>query len=132
MSTSYSTVTATARLNAVIDKIDAGGSGAHGSLILGTSALSGITGILASIPLDFPSATVTGRVLTFAGVPIDTTASANGVAAKAEIRDGLSGNTIVSGLTIGLTGSGANIIMDTTAITTSRPIRLVSATITHP
>ncbi len=131
MSLNYTTAIAQDRLQAVIDNIDAGGSGSHGKLVIGTSALSGVTGVLVTVPLDFPSATISVKTLTFAGVPIDTTASANGTAAKAELRDG-SDTVIASGLTVGLTGSGANIIMDTTAVTTSRPVRLVSATITHP
>lgn len=129
MTIQYALTLAQDRLQAIIDHID--DSGGPGTLVVGTSALSGATGVLFTLTLDVPMGTISTRTLTFAGTPIDTSATAAGTAAKAEIRD-VGGNVVVSGLTVGISGSGANIIMDTVSITVSRPVRLVSGTITHP
>lgn len=128
MTIHYSTAVAQARLQQVIDALDAG---SNALLVVGTSALSGATGVLFTITLDDPSATITGRVLTFSSTPIDTTGSAAGTAAKAELRDS-TGTVVADGLTVGVSGSGANIIMDSVGVTVGRPVRLLSASITHP
>lgn len=101
---------------------------AAGSLVIGTSALSGATGVLATIPLATTPATVAGSVLTLAGVPLSATASATGTAALAELRDS-TGAVIVSGLTVGT--SGADIIISSTAITSGQTVQVTSGTITH-
>lgn len=129
MTIHYSDDLADARLEEVVAAIDAGSG--PGVLVVGTSALSGAVGVLFTVTLDDPSGTVAGRVLTFSGTPINTTATGVGVAAKAELRDS-DDNVICDGLTVGVTGSGSNIIMDTASVTVGRPVQLVSATITHP
>jgi hypothetical protein len=125
----YSDLVAEARLLVVLAAIDGGGGA--GKLVIGTSALSGATGVLVTIPLDSPSGTVAGRTLTFAGTPIDASATASGVAAKAEVRDNAD-VVIASGLTVGVSGGGSDITMDATGLVTGRPVRLVSASITTP
>jgi hypothetical protein len=102
--------------------------GAAGVLVIGTAALSGATGVLATVPLANPAGAVAGGVLTLGGMPRSATATAAGTAAKAELRD--SGGTVVaSGLTVGL--SGADIIIGTVTISVGLTVQLNSGAITH-
>lgn len=134
MAVTYSAAVKTNRLANVNDAINSktyvagSGTGSAGTLVIGTSALSGATGVLASIPLPNPAATVSGSVLTIAGVPLTATASATGTAALAELRNN-AGTVIVSGLTVGT--SGTDIVISTTAITSGQTVQLNSGTITH-
>lgn len=102
-----------------------------GSLVIGTSALSGATGVLATVALPTTPASVTGDVLTLLGVPLTATASATGTAAKAELRDN-AGNAIVTGLTVTASGGGGDVIISSTAITSGQTVQVNSGTITHP
>jgi hypothetical protein len=102
--------------------------GGSGVLVIGTSSLSGATGVLATIPLANPAGAVAGGVLTLGGMPRSATATAAGTAAKAELRDG-GGTVVASGLTVGL--SGADIIIGTTTISVGLTVQLNSGTITH-
>jgi len=104
--------------------------GGSGTLVIGTSALSGATGVLATIPLANPAGAVAGGVLTLGGMPRSATATAAGTAAKAELRDG-AGTVVASGLTVGIAGSGADIIIGTTTISVGLTVQLNSGTITH-
>ena len=125
MAVIYSTSAKNARLTALANTIDAV-TGA-GVLQIGTSAMATV---LADITLADPCATVSGGVLTFSGFPrSDTSANATGVAAAARIRDS-SGNDVITGLTVGTPGSGADIILETTNIDTGEIVTLNSATIT--
>lgn len=125
MAVIYSTAAKNARLTGVVNTIDAG-SGA-GVLQIGTAAMASV---LAEITLADPSGTVSGGVLTFSGFPrSDSSANATGVAAAARIRDS-NGNDVITGLTVGVTGSGADIILDTTNIDAGEIVTLNSATIT--
>lgn len=122
----YNTTLKNTRLQDVIDAIDAAAS--FGTLVIGTSALSGATGVLATITLPKPSATKTGGVLTLSGVPLTTTATAAGTAAKAELRDSI-GTVVASDLTVGTTGT--DITINATAISVGQTVQLNSGTITH-
>ena len=102
---------------------------AAGTLVIGTSALSGATGVLATINLSTTPATVSGDTLTISGVPLSTTASATGTAALAELRNN-AGTVIVGGLTVGT--SGTNVIISSTSITSGQTVQVTSGTITHP
>ena len=126
MAVIYSTTAKNARLNAVAATIDAG-SGA-GVLQIGTTAMGTV---LATITLADPcAAAASGGVLTFSGFPrSDTSADATGVAAAARIRDS-DGNDVITGLTVGTPGSGADILLETTNIDTGEIVTLNSATIT--
>lgn len=105
-----------------------------GVLVIGTSALSGATGVLATIALQKPSVTITGGVATIAGVPLTVSATAAGVAAKAEIRDS-AGNVVVSGLVVGGTAegttAGADIILNASTLANGESVVLNSGTVTH-
>lgn len=122
----YSTATKTARMTAVRDAID-GGAGA-GKLVIGTSSLSGATGVLATITLNDPSGTVSGLVLTLSGFPKTVAASATGTAALAALRTSAD-TDIVTGLTVAT--SAADIIVDNTSINSGQNVTVNSFTITH-
>lgn len=124
MSIVYSTTLKNTRLAALTT-----GLGTAGVLVIGTAALSGATGVLATLALANPAAAApSGGVWTVSGVPISATASATGTAAKAELRDS-SGTVWASGLTVGT--SGTDIIITTTSVTSGQTCTLTSGTITH-
>lgn len=126
MTVVYSTTVKNNRLTQVVNNTDA--AAGFGTIVIGTSALSGATGVLATITLQKPSATVASGVLTIAGTPLSTTASATGTAAKAELRDS-TGLVIASGLTVGT--SATDIIINATAISVGQTVQLNSGSITH-
>lgn len=124
MAVTYSTAVKTARMTAVRDQIDAG-TGA-GILQIGTT---GMGTVLAEITLNDPSGTISGAVLTLSGFPkSDTSANATGTAAAARIRDS-GGTDVITGLTVGTTGSDIN--LDSVSITAGQTVTINSATITH-
>lgn len=124
MAVTYTTAVKTARMTAVRDQIDAG-TGA-GILQIGTT---GMGTVLAEITLNDPSGTISGAVLTLSGFPkSDTSANATGTAAAARIRDS-SGTDVITGLTVGTTGSDIN--LDSVSITAGQTVTINSATITH-
>lgn len=126
MAVIYSTAAKNARLNAVAATIDAGSG--PGVLQIGTTAMGTV---LATIVLADPcAASASGGVLTFSGFPrSDTSADANGTAAAARIRDS-NGNDVITGLTVGVVGSGADIIFESVSFNVGEIITLNSATIT--
>lgn len=136
MAVTYAESLATARLNLVVNSLGTATAPtisttgtAAGKLVIGTSALSGATGVLATINLSTTPATVSGRVLTLSGTPLSATASADGTAAKAELRKN-DGTVVVSGLTVGTTGT--DIIIASTTVTNGQSVQVTSGTITHP
>ena len=129
MSITWNTAAGNARLNAcltaaVLGQSVDGGAG-NGQLVIGTSALSGSTGVLVTFTLSKPSFTIASKTATLLGVPLSATAANSGTAALAELRDS-TGTTIGSGLTVGLSGSGADVIVSTTAITSGQTITCVA------
>lgn len=137
MTVNYAASLKTNRLNLVLNALGSAtaptiptAGASAGSLVIGTSALSGATGVLATIPLPTTPATVAGSVLTIAGVPLSAVATGVGTAALAELRDN-AGTVIVSGLTVGAAGSGADIIINATSIAVGQTVQLNSGTITH-
>jgi hypothetical protein len=120
----YTTAVKNARMSAVVTQIDAG-AGA-GVLQIGTT---GMASILAEITLADPCGTVSGGVLTFSSFPrSDTSANNTGTAAAARVRDS-NGVDIITGLTVGTTGSDIN--LDSVSITAGQTVTITSATITH-
>jgi hypothetical protein len=134
MSVVYSTTLKSDRMQLVADLIagltvaSSTGTATAGSLVIGTSSLSGATGVLVTISLSTTPGTVSSGVLTLSGTPLSASASATGTAAKAELRNN-SGTTIVSGLTVGT--SATDIILGTTSITSGGTVTITSGTITH-
>jgi hypothetical protein len=135
MTINTSTAAGDARLTAYLNAISTaagvsvnGQTAGGGLLVIGTSALSGATGVLCTVVLSSnPPFTIAGKVATLAGVPLTATPSAAGIAALAELRDS-AGNTVASGLTVGT--SGTDIIVSTTTLTTTVPFTVDSGTIT--
>jgi hypothetical protein len=124
MAVTYSTTVKSSRMTVVKDAIDAGAG--NGILVIGTS---GLASTLVSITLAKPSATISSGVLTFSGLPKSGTATGTGTAAEAKITDS-TGTTIVSGLTVGTTGT--DIIIDSTSITSGQTVNFnATSTITH-
>jgi hypothetical protein len=134
MSVVYANAVKDNRLNVVNDAVNSKtyasgtGSGSAGQLVIGTSSLSGATGVLATFTLQNPAFSEDSQALTLEGVPLSATASATGTAAKAEFRNN-AGTTVISGLTVGT--SAADIILGTTSITSGGTVTITSGTITH-
>lgn len=134
MAVVYTTTLKNNRMQLVADLIasktaaSSTGTALAGTLVIGTSALSGATGVLASVPLSATPGTVSSGVLTLSGVPLQATATGTGTAALAEFRNN-AGTTIVSGLTVGT--SGTDIIINSTSISTGQAVQVTSGTITH-
>lgn len=134
MAVNYNSTLKTNRMQLVADliatKVAAAstGSAVAGQLVIGTSALSGGTGVLATLPLNATPGSVAGSVLTLNASGVTNTASASGTAALGELRNN-AGSTVVSGLTVGT--SGTDIIIVSTSITSGQTVTLTSGTITH-
>jgi hypothetical protein len=124
MSVIYAASLKTTRMQAIVTAL-----GAAAKLVLGTSALSGATGVLATETLPATAGTVSGSVLTFSSTPYSVAAAAAGTLAKAELRTSADA-VIISGLTVGT--SGADIIVDTTTISSiGQMVNINSGTLTH-
>ena len=124
MAVIYPNAVKIARMNAVTTA-----AGATAVLEIGTTAMGSV---LATINLGNPiAAAATGAgVLTLSGFPrSDTAADATGTAAAARIRTATGGTDIITGLTVGLSGSDIN--LDSLSITVGQTVTLNSATITH-
>lgn len=121
MAVTYTTAVKNARLDAVTTQI-----GTSGKLEIGTAAMAAT---LATITLNSTAAAgASGGVLTFSGFPKTVAAAATGTAAAARIRK--ADNTdIITGLTVGT--SAADIILDSTSITSGQNVTINSATLTH-
>lgn len=138
MSVIYSSGLRTNRLNLVVNSLGTATSPtisttgtAAGSLVIGTSALSGSTGVLATLPLNTTPGSVSGDTLTINASGVSATAAATGTAAKAELRNN-AGTVIVSGLTVSTSGNGGDIIISSTSVTSGQTVSLTSGSITHP
>ena len=123
MTVTYTTAVKNARLDAVTTA-----AGTTAVLEIGTSAMGTV---LATIALGNPiAAAASGAVLTLSGFPrSDTSADNTGTAAAAQIRTASGGTDIITGLTVGLSGSDINV--DSVNITAGQTVRIDSATITH-
>ncbi|MCJ2098929.1 hypothetical protein [Methylobacterium sp. E-046] len=135
MSVNYSTAVAQGRLQAVKDLTSgktlaaATGTATAGSLVIGTSALSGATGVLVTIPLASTTGTISGKAMSLDGTPLSAAAAAGGTPALAEIRNN-AGTVIASGLTVGT--SGTDIVLSSSPIVAGQTVSVTSGTITHP
>ena len=124
MAVTYAAGLKNTRMTDVLNAMDAGAGAAK--LEIGTA---GMALVLATITLADPASTVTGDVLTLAGMPkSDTSADATGTAAAARIRTSADAD-VVTGLTVGL--SGTDIILDSLSITAGQTVTVTSGTITH-
>lgn len=112
-------------MNSVVTAIDAGAG--PGTLEICSAAYASI---LIIFTFDDPCGSVAGSTLTFSGTPKSTTAGASGTASIARMKDS-NGNIIVSGLSVGTVGSGANIEIDSVTINNGQSITLSYATLMH-
>jgi hypothetical protein len=137
MAIAFSTAAAGARLTLTYNSTSTsagvsvnGQTAGGGLLVIGTSGLSGATGVLASVVLtSTPPFSISGKVVTLSGTPLSVSPSANGTAALAELRDS-AGNTVVSGLSVGTSGSNVN--LTTVTLSTGVPVSITSGTVTSP
>ena len=124
MAVTYTNAVKIARMAAVVSQ-----SGPSAVLEIGTTAMGTV---LATFNLNSPIAgAATGAgVLTLSGFPkSDTSADATGTAAAARIRTATGGTDIITGLTVGT--SGTDIIIDNINIVAAQTVTLNSAVITH-
>jgi hypothetical protein len=118
----------TARAQLIVDAIDAG-SGA-GTLKLytapkpATGAAVGAATLLGTLTFADPCGTVTTGTLTFSAITKDSAADADGTAAWARVAD--SAGTFVMDMTVGLVGSGADIIMNNVVVVTGGEISITN------
>lgn len=114
-----------ARLQGVVTALDSGPGNAVLRLFAGGVLLSTIT-------LAKPSGAVAGGVLTFAVPHSDVNAAATGNANVAMITDSTGANTI-TGLTVGIPLSGANVIiangLNSTLISAGQVVTIISGQI---
>lgn len=133
MAVNYIAALKTNRMQDVADVINAKtitaatGGGTVPKLVIGTSGLSGATGVLSTHTLSNPVGTVSGSVLTIT-LPTAVNASATGTAALAEIRTAAD-VVIVSGLVCGV-GSG-EVQLNSLSITSGQSVNITAASITH-
>lgn len=125
MAVTYTTAVKTARMQAVIDQIDA--SATAGTLEIGTTSMALV---LATFTLADPCGTVSNGVLTLDFDPdiSDTSADGSGTAVEARIKNG-DGTSVITGLTVGT--SGTDIVLDNNVIAAGQTVTLTTGTITH-
>lgn len=123
MTISYASAIKDARMNAALAGID--GNASPATLEICTAAYASV---LVTITLAKPSFTMSGGVLTMAGVPKSGVAGNTGTAAVARIKDG-GGGIQAQGLTVGTSGSDIN--LNSTSITSGQTVTITSATVTH-
>ncbi len=121
----YSQSAINARLQAVVNTIDASGNGFL--KLLATST------VISTIQLANPCGTVNGGVLTFIGTLLDPSAAGTGLITTGQITDA-AGNLILSGLTAGIPGGSQDIIisngLNSTLVTTGQTVLVLAAQIT--
>jgi len=123
MAVTYANALKDTRMQAVVTAVDAGGSA--GTMEICTA---GYAAVLGAITLQRPSFTEASQTITVAGVPLSATAGNSGTAAVARIKDS-GGNVIVSGLTVGT--SGTDVIISSTGVSSGQQLTLTAGTITH-
>ena len=124
MAVIYPNAVKIARMNAVTTA-----AGATAVLEIGTAAMGTVLSTITLGNPIAPAATGAG-VLTLSGFPrSDTSADATGTAAAARIRTSTGGTDIITGLTVGLSGSDVN--LDSLSITAAQTVTINSAVFTH-
>ena len=125
MSVDYNSTLKFDRMTKVATALDAGAT-TGGSLKFLTST----AGVLATVALAYPAASVSGPVLTLAGTPLSDSDAAGG-GAPAEVRlYSSTGLAIITGLTVGAATTN-DVVMASTAIVAHQIVTMTSFTITH-
>lgn len=127
MPVTYNDTLRSARMDEVIDAIDANASPAN--LVITDSSNNVLVTIALAKP-SFQEGTPTAGVITMLDVPRSGDATADGTAALARIADG-GGTAVVTGLTVSATGAGGEIQLNSTSISTGQTVTLNSGQITH-
>lgn len=133
MAISYSTALRTARMQAVEDAINFATGAGTIKLYSGTrpSTGSAVTTqtLLATLTCSVDCGTTANGVLTFAAITADSSADADGTATWARIQDGDA--AFVADLSVGTTGSGADLILSTTTIVAGGEVSITAGTLTE-
>lgn len=124
MAVNYRTTLKTSRMQAVADDIDSGP--AAGTLEIGDA---GFASVLVTFTCDDPCGTVATDTLSFTGLPKSAIAGASETAAVARFKNS-SGTVIVSGLTVGTSGTDI-IISPSTTITSGQTVNWTAGSIQH-
>lgn len=119
MAVTYATAVKTDRITATRDHV------ANGTLEIGTT---GMGSVLATFGLSVTGGTVSGDTWTLVFDSGTVTAGASGTAAAAQIKTS-GGTAVITGLTVGTSGSDIN--LDSTSITSGQSVSLSSATLQH-
>lgn len=117
----YALPVKTARMTATRDQV------ANGTLQIGTA---GMAVVLAEFGLSTAGGTIAGDTWTLELDATTVDAIGSGTAAAARVRDS-GGVARITGLTVGLTGSGADMQLDAVTITAGQDVILTGATIQH-
>lgn len=125
MAVNYNATLKNARMLEVLAAIDGGAGTGASYLEIGTTSFAST---LVAFAMGNPSGSVTGAVLTFT-TPKTATAVNSGTAAEGRIKDA-AGTIIVSGLTVGTSGTDI-IISPSTTITAGQDVDWTAGTITH-
>jgi hypothetical protein len=125
MAVNYNATLKNARMLEVLAAVDGGAGTGPSYLEIGTTSFAST---LVAFPMNDPSGSVTGAVLTFT-TPKTATAANTGTAAEGRIKDA-AGTIVVSGLTVGTSGTDI-IISPSTTITAGQDVDWTAGTITH-
>jgi hypothetical protein len=128
MSVVYSAALKTTRMDAVLTALDAAGS-PGGYIEIGTSGGFSGSNLLATIHFAETAGTVSGSVLTFSCPIEDASAANSGTATQAQVFDGAGGTAVITGLTVGT--SGTDIVLSSVTIVAGEPVTLTAGSITH-
>src|SRR5215831_12444476 len=115
MSVSYLSTLKSTRMQAVITAIDTNASPGYIEICTASYAA-----VLCTITFQKPSFTESGGVITMQGAPKSGTATGTGTAAAARIKDGGTTNIVITGLTVGTSGSDIN--LNSTSITSGQTV----------
>lgn len=127
MAITLSAAAKTAVANTLVDLVDVGTANPEGAMIVKTAAAA----VLVRIDFANPAfGAASAGVATLLGVPLTGIAGATGLAALFDVvnRD----DTVVYSGTVGIAGSGADAIIDSTSITSADTVQLNSHTVTAP
>lgn len=134
MAIGMATALRNARLDAITAAMDAGSGAAKLRFYTGPRPATGAAitteTLLAELTFGNPAAgSASNGVLTFNAITDDSSADATGTAAWARVLD--SDNNFVMDLSVGAAGSGADIELVSTSITSGQTVSIAAATITE-
>jgi hypothetical protein len=133
MAIKYTTALRTTRITDVLNAIDAGDAALikiyGGSQPAGPDTAVTTQPLLATLTCSATSGTVSNGVLTFNTITADSSADTDGTAYWARITT--SAGAAVADMSVGTTGSGADLILSTTTIVAGGEVSITSGSITE-